>query len=164
MPTGSPTYYKHFDPKVCNVRLKGMTKEEVLPELIENFAGGKALDEGQAKDAMAAIEERERGASTGIGRGVAIIHVQVAGIEAPQLSLAIHKEGLDWNALDCEPVNIIFVVLRPERPGPDYDPELHIEVMRWVARLAQDTDFRNFAIGVKNKKELASLLREKGAL
>ena len=95
---------------------------------------------------------------------MAIIHVQVPGIEAPQLSLAIHKEGLDWDALDREPVHIIFVVLRPERPGPDYDPELHIEVMRWVARLSQDTDFRNFAIGVKNKKELASLLREKGDL
>lgn len=164
MPTGSTTYWKHFDPKVCSVRLKGETKDEIVPELVDNFVSGGALDETAAKNALAALEERERGASTGIGRGVAIIHVRIAGIETAQMSLSIHKEGLDWAALDREPVHIIFTVLRPERGGPDHDPEEHIEVMRWIARLSQDTDFRTFAIGVKNKKELASLLKEKGDL
>ena len=161
MPTGSTTYWKSFDPKVCSVRLKGATKDEILTELVENFISGDALNADTAKGAQAALEERERGASTGIGRGVAIIHVRVPGIDRAAMSLSIHKEGLDWEALDREPVHIIFTVLRPERASADYDPEEHIEVMRWVARLAQDTDFRSFAIWVNNKKELASLLKEK---
>lgn len=162
MPTGSATYWKHFDPKVCNVRLKAETKEDVIVEVVENFASADGFDEAAAKSAQSALEEREKGAATGIGWGVAIQHVRVAGIENALMALSIHKEGLDWNSLDREPVQIVFTVLRPERPGPDHDPEVHVEVMRWITRLAQDTDFRSFAIGVSNKKELMALLKEKG--
>jgi len=164
MSTRSADFWKLFDPKGCSVRLKSSTKVDTITELVDNFVVGKLLDDTIAKRAKLALEERERAASTGIGRGVAIPHVKVVGLEQAVMSLSVHREGLDWNALDREPVQIIFTVLRPERAGDLHDPERHIEMMRWVARLAQDSDFRSFALGVRNKRELVSLLREKANL
>lgn len=164
MSTRPSDYWKLFDPKGCSVRLKGTDKESILDELVGNFVSGGLLDEEQAKRARLALEEREKAASTGIGRGVAIPHVKVAGLERAVMSLSIHRDGLDWDALDRAPVQIIFTVLRPEAAGDQHDPERHIDMMRWVARLAQDSDFRSFALGVRNKRELTSLLKEKAAL
>jgi mannitol/fructose-specific phosphotransferase system IIA component (Ntr-type) len=164
MPTRPADFWKLFDPKGCSVRLKGNSKDEIVNELVDNFVSGGLLDEDAAKRARTALEEREKAASTGIGRGVAIPHVKVQGLERAVMSLSLHRDGLDWDALDRAPVHIIFTVLRPETAGDQHDPERHIELMRWVARLSQDSDFRSFALGVKNKKELASLLREKAGL
>ena len=164
MPTRSTDFWKLFDPKGCSVNLKSSSKEDAIGELVENFQSGGLLDDALAKVALAALQERERAASTGIGRGVAIPHVKVPGLDQAVVSLSIHKEGLDWEALDREPVQIVFTVLRPDQAGELHDPERHIEMMRWVARLAQDVDFRSFSVRVKNKKELVSLLKEKANL
>jgi len=164
MSTRPADYWKLFDPKGCSVRMKGTNKEEIIAELVGNFVSGGLLDEAQGKRAMGALEDREKAASTGIGRGVAIPHVKVAGLKQAVMSVSIHREGLDWDALDREHVQIIITVLRPEAAGDLHDPERHIEMMRWVARLAHDHDFRSFALGVKNKRELMSLLKEKAAL
>lgn len=164
MATRSPNHYKLFDPKMCSVRIRSTNKEDALVEIIGNFVSGGGFDDEMAKKAQAALDERERGASTGIGRGIAISHLKVPGLEKAVMSISIHPVGLDWNAVDRAPVQIVFTVLRPERASEHHDPEAHIEFMRWVSRLSQDTDFRNFALGLKNKKELASLLREKASV
>ncbi|MDF1797578.1 MAG: PTS sugar transporter subunit IIA [Planctomycetota bacterium] len=164
MPTRTPDFWKLFDPKGCSVRLKSANKEDTLAELIKNLRSGGLLDEATAERAHSALLEREKAASTGIGKGIAIPHVKVQGLESAVASLSIHPTGLDWQALDREPVQIVFTVLRPDQAGESHDPEQHIEMMRWVARLAQDVDFRNFAVRVKNKKELVSLLKEKAGL
>lgn len=164
MATRPPTHWKLFDPKVCSVKLRGTNKEEIVSEIIANFVSGGGLNDDNSKKAHAALEERERGASTGIGRGIAIQHLKAPGLEKAVMSISIHPSGLDWDAVDRAPVQIIFTVFRPERASDQHDPEAHIEFMRWVSRLSQDADFRSFAVGLKNKKELASLLKEKASV
>ena len=161
MPTRSTDFWKLFDPKGCSVKLKSNTKDETIGELVDNLASAGLLTSDLADTALSALQERERAASTGIGRGVAIPHVKVPGLDAAVVSLSIHPDGLDWEALDREPVRIVFTVLRPDQAGELHDPERHIQMMRWVAALAQDADFRSFATQVRNKKELVSLLKEK---
>jgi len=51
-------------------------------------------------------------------------------------------------------------VLRPERQGARYNPEKHLDMMRWISHLGRDADFRRFATGVTTKKGLVDLLRE----
>ena len=164
MPTRSTDFWKLFDPKGCSVNLKSATKEEAIGELVENLLAGGLLDDATAAKALSALQERERAASTGIGRGVAIPHVKVPGLDQAVVSLSIHTSGLDWDALDREPVQIVFTVLRPDQAGELHDPERHIEMMRWIAKMAQDVDFRSFSVRVKNKKQLVSLLKEKADL
>jgi mannitol/fructose-specific phosphotransferase system IIA component (Ntr-type) len=75
-------------------------------------------------------------------------------------TLGIHREGVPWAAVDGAPVQILFTVLRPEKPGADHDPERHLEMMRWIAKLARDADFRRFALRARTKTELVDLLKE----
>ncbi|MEO0661232.1 MAG: PTS sugar transporter subunit IIA, partial [Planctomycetota bacterium] len=104
--------------------------------------------------------EREELASTGVGMNVAIPHVKVDGLQEAICSLSVSPEGIEWRAVDGEPVHILFTVLRPGGATDQHDPEQHLEMMRWIARLARDPDFRGFALQARTKAELVGLLKE----
>ncbi len=153
-------FWKQFKPKCCSVKLKAADKPQALEELIDNLVKADALPEELRADAVTALAEREELGSTGVGQGVAIPHVKLKGIDRVVCSVSIHKEGLEWAAIDGEPVNIFFTVLRPERAGEEHDPERHLEMMTWIAKLAREPDFRRFAGRAKTKTELVDLLKE----
>jgi mannitol/fructose-specific phosphotransferase system IIA component (Ntr-type) len=104
--------------------------------------------------------EREELASTGVGQNVAIPHVKLEGLDEAVASLSVHNEGVEWAAVDGEPVQVLFTVLRPEHAGESHDPDRHLEMMRWVASLSRNGDFRNFAIQARTRTELVDLLKE----
>lgn len=153
-------YWKLFKPSACALKLKGTTPEEVFAEITLNMVRSKSLREDQVPAAMKALTDRENIASTGVGMNVAIPHVKLAGLEQPIFSASIHPTGVDWNALDGEPAHLIFVVLRPERAGSQFDPDSHLQVMQWIATLNREPDFRRFALEVSTRTELVELLRE----
>jgi len=95
---------------------------------------------------------------------VSIPHVKLVGIDRALCALAIHREGVSWAAVDGAPVHILFTVLRPEKGGVDHDPERHLELMRWISKLARDPDFRRFALKARTKTELIDLLKEMSAV
>ena len=163
MQTQAKDYWKLFKPAACSLKLGGASKEEVFAELVDNFVKAKCLDEALAPQARRALSEREAVASTGVGQHVAIPHVKLAGIELPLFSLSLHPTGIDWSSLDGQPVLLLFTVLRPDHASQRYQPERHLDMMRWISNLGRDADFRRFALGVATKKELLDLLREKSA-
>lgn len=158
------TFWKQFKAKSCSVKLKGTTKDEALAELVDNLIAGESLPAELRDDAVAALVERERSGSTGVGMHVAIPHVKLKRLERVACSVSIAPAGLEWQAIDGAPVHIVFAVLRPEKVGPQHDPEKHLEMMRWIARLSRDGDFRRFALAVKTKTELVDLLKEKSTV
>lgn len=160
MKTEARDYWKLFKPAACCLKLEGTTKDEVFTELIDNLVKAKCLESALAAQARRALVEREGLASTGVGQRVAIPHVKLSGLEEAVFSLSIHPVGIDWAALDGEPVSILFTVLRPERKSDRYDPERHLDMMRWISQLGRDADFRRFALGVTTKKGLVDLLHE----
>ncbi len=163
MQTETKDYWKLFKSSACSVGLEGRTREDVFGELIENFVRARALPAGLRAAALRALSDRETAASTGVGQNVAIPHVKLAGIDEVLASFSIHRAGVPWSSLDGEPVTILFTVLRPEKATARYQPERHLDVMRWIAQLGRDTDFRRFALAVSTRKELVELLREKSA-
>ena len=160
MTTQTSDYWKLFKAGHCNLKLKGANKEAVLTELVETIVKAKVLDASKQEAATKALVEREKLASTGVGMNVAIPHVQVEGIDQVIVNISLHPEGVEWAALDGEPVHIFFTVLRPSKPGDSYDPERHLEMMRWLSRLCRHADFRRFAQSVNNRTELVELLKE----
>ena len=160
-PTEMTDYWKLFKAKPCSVGIKSIEQAGVFQEIVTNMVKAGALDESLMEEANRALNEREAIASTGLGNNVAIPHVKLKGLEQPALSVSISKKGIEWNALDGEQVNILFTVLRPESATALHDPEKHLGLMRWIAKLTQDGDFRRFAVAVKTKKELIDLLKEK---
>ena len=153
-------FWKLFKVKNSIFDLKSDVKEDVLAEIVANLVKAGAIDESLTAAVLQALREREDLASTGIGLNVAIPHVKVAGIDQAVTSLCAHKAGVEWAAVDGEPVHVFFVVLRPEEPGENHDPERHLDMMRWIAELARNRDFRVFAARSKTRKELVDLLKE----
>ena len=154
------SFWKQFKPKSCSVNLKASDKDGILAEIVENMVKSGVLDAEFQDAALRTLREREELASTGVGMGVAIPHVKLPGLNQVVCTLSVHKEGVDWTAIDGESVRVFFSVLRPERGGDQHNPEAHLEMMSWVARLSREEDFRRFAIASKTKTELVDLLKE----
>lgn len=163
MQTEAKDYWRLFKPAACSLRLAGTTREQAFAEIVGNLVKAKCLEERLRAAAQKALLEREAVASTGIGQGVAIPHVKLAGIEEAAFSLSLVPQGIEWAALDGQPVAILFTVLRPERAGARHDPQRHLDMMRWISQLGRHPDFRRFALSVATKKDLVDLLREMSA-
>lgn len=85
---------------------------------------------------MTAIKQREEVVSTGIGNSIAIPHADLPEIEVPRLALAVFPEGVDFDALDEEPVYVVFLLL-----GNPRTPSLHMKILARIARLSKRRDF-----------------------
>lgn len=160
MTTQTTDYWKLFKAGHCNLRLKAADKDSVLAELVETMVKAKAIDASLQEDVVKALVEREKLASTGVGMNVAIPHVQIEGIDQVVVNVSLHPDGVEWAALDGAPVHILFTVLRPAQASEQYDPERHLDMMRWLSRLCRHADFRRFAMAVNNRTELVDLLKE----
>jgi mannitol/fructose-specific phosphotransferase system IIA component (Ntr-type) len=156
--------WKSFKSKSCSVDLAAPTKDAVLEEIVDLLVVSNALPQNLRAAAITTLVERERMGSTGVGTSVAIPHVKLKGLDRVACSLSVHKTGVEWAAVDGAPVQLVFTILRPEKTTEAHDPEKHLEMMKWIARLARDADFRRFALRVKTKTELIDLLREKSTV
>lgn len=157
---GMMDWHKRFKTKACTLKLAAGNKESALGEVVRSLVAAGLLSAELAEDALGALLAREEIASTGVGMNVAIPHVRLDGLEESVCSLALAPDGIEWAAVDGEPVQILFVVLRPGEATDRHDPEEHLEMMRWIARLARDADFRAFALRAKNRTEMLALLKE----
>ena len=157
-------WYKRFKSKACILKLKAESKEEALDEVAAQIVSSGLVDEALGTSIREALHAREDLASTGVGMNVAIPHVKVEGLEEAVCSLAVHQDGLEWRAVDGAPVHILFTVVRPEGATEQHDPEDHLDMMRWIAKLARDTDFRAFALQAKTTPQLVGLLKEMSSL
>lgn len=153
-------FWKLFKASACKLDLRGDNKEATFEEIVATLVKAGQLDDAHAEGAVAALVAREQTASTGIGVNVAVPHVAIEGLDRAVVSVSIHPEGVDWESLDGDPAHIFFTVLRPKEEGEHHDADRHLEMMKWISRLAREADFRRFARAAKTRKELVDLLKE----
>ena len=151
---------KLYKSSACQVKLKAIDKDGVLVEMVQNLVKGGVLAAEMEEAALATLRDREELATTGVGMNVAIPHVKLEGLDRVVCGLSVHQDGVAWDAVDGAPVHILFVVLRPDGPTEEFDPESHREMMGWIAGLGRDADFRAFARQASKKSELTQLLKE----
>ncbi|HUU59172.1 MAG TPA: PTS sugar transporter subunit IIA [Phycisphaerae bacterium] len=108
------------------VILTGSTKAEVLHELVALLARKAGLDCDQVE---AIVWDREKLMSTGIGHGLAIPHVRLAGLSTPQVAVGVSRQGIpDYESMDGDPVRIVVLILAPQGQH-----ETHIRLLAAVA-------------------------------
>jgi PTS system nitrogen regulatory IIA component len=94
-------------------------------ELIERLAAEAAARLGRPREEiLEALQARERLGSTALGRGVAMPHTRLAGLQQPLAILARLTRGIDFDARDGEPVDLAFLVLWPEAASEGFLPAL----------------------------------------
>ncbi|MBN9020231.1 MAG: PTS IIA-like nitrogen regulatory protein PtsN [Rhizobiales bacterium] len=110
--------------------LKANGKKQALQELAEKAATLTGLDERQIFDTLL---QRERLGSTGVGNGIAIPHGKLAGLKRIHGVFARLAKPIEFDALDDQPVDLIFLLLAPESAGAD-----HLKALARIARLLRE--------------------------
>lgn len=126
------------------------TKQEILELLAARFAAVYELDAGEVLDRL---EEREKLGSTGFGRGAAIPHARVPGVNRPVAALLRLKDPVDFAAADGLPVDLIFGLLSPENAGV-----AHLHALAAISRVVRDDRMRDSLIEARDADALYALL------
>ena len=112
--------------------VKANSKKQLLQLLAEKAAAVTGLPEREVFDT---ILQRERLGSTGVGNGIAIPHGKLAGVSRIIGVFARLETPIDFEALDDQPVDLVFLLLAPEGAGAD-----HLKALSRIARVLRDPD------------------------
>jgi PTS system nitrogen regulatory IIA component len=112
--------------------LKVNSKKQLLQELAAKAAKLINVPEREVFDV---ILQRERLGSTGVGNGIAIPHGKLASLTSIQGIFARLDNAVDFEAIDDEPVDLVFLLLAPEGAGAD-----HLKALSRIARVLRDQD------------------------
>lgn len=113
---------------------------------LSNVPGHKLLD---------LLMDREAQASSGIGGGLAIPHLKIRGLKAPVTVLARLREPIEFKAVDGQYVDIICVLLSPEREGA-----LHLRRLSRLTRTLKDPDFLDQLRKAESKGDIRALFTD----
>ena len=134
------------------IGLASTKKEDVLKELVSLLA--QVEDVGDQKELVKILLEREKLGSTGIGQGIAIPHGKTDKATRLVAVLGISKSGVDFDALDGEPVYIFFLLVAPkDTAGP------HLKALAQVSRLLRDSYFCELIRRCKTEQEVFDLIK-----
>ena len=134
----------------ASVRIKN--KKQALQELAARAARITGLVERQIFDA---ILQRERLGSTGVGRGIAIPHARVAGLKRIAAVFAQLDEPIEFDALDGEAVDLVFLLLAPEHAGAD-----HLKALARISRVLRDPLTIEKLRAARDRTQLYAVLTE----
>ncbi len=135
--------------------LKATNRDGVISEMIDALVSANCVNEDQREEFTKAIIRRENKGSTGFGHGVAVPHVKHSDIDTMRIAIGNSPEGIDFKALDREPVYSVVLLLSPED-----QPENHLDAMEAIfSSLSQDT-FRRFLRQASSAEEVLTLLSE----
>ena len=135
--------------------LRASSKKQVIQELAKRAAEITGLPERTIFDVLM---ERERLGTTGVGHGIAIPHGKPATATRLYGVFARLEKPVDFESIDEQPVDLIFVLLAPESAGAD-----HLKALARVSRLLRDKSACDKLRGTDNAEALYALLSESEA-
>lgn len=138
-----------LDPSAVRV-ISADSKPQILADLAACFASVYALDADVVLDG---IEEREKLGSTGFGRGVAIPHARIEGLERPVATFFRLENPVEFAAADGMPVDCVFGLLSPAHAGAT-----HLQALAAVSRLMRDERMHERLVAAPTAEALYGLL------
>ncbi len=138
-----------------NADLAATNKEAVIEELVGSLVAAGSIKEDDGSDIVAAIMKREELGSTGIGRGIAVPHTKHPSVDSLIGTVGVSAEGVDFDSLDGEQVNLLFLLISPpDRPGD------HLRALENISRQLRDDTFCRFLKQAKSADDIQQLLEE----
>lgn len=139
--------------KACSVELNGtpQTKEETIKQMVALMEkGGNVTDVEKYK---AGVFAREEEGTTGIGEGIAIPHAKTDAVNAPGLAAMVIPAGVDYDALDGQPVDLVFLIA-----APNTEDNVHLEVLSRLSMLLMDESFKQNLLKAKTVEEFLAVV------
>ena len=142
----------YINVETIDLNLKAKNKNVIIKELFENIKKS-----GQVENEELALEDlytRENMGSTGIGKNVAVPHAKTEAVRELTVTLGISKNGIEYDAIDNENVNIFFMFLCPKNEAQEY-----LRVLARISRMIKEDKFRENLIKAKTKEEIIEIIR-----
>ena len=139
-------------------QLQAQTRDEAVHEMIDALVEAGSLAKGLRDDLIKLVLEREKHGSTGFGKGVAVPHVKHDDIKQVTACVAVSQAGVDFNALDREPVYCLFLLASPKDK-----PDEHLQAMENLFNHLQNEMFRKFLRQSETREQVAEVLSEADA-
>ena len=117
-------------PQVIKVPLESEDKDDLFIELVQLLVSAGVLPAARRAEAEQLLEEREQKMSTGVGGGLALPHARLSDLEKPLIALGIAPDGIEYEALDGQPVKVVLAIFTPGS-----DPEVHVQLLTEISRL-----------------------------
>jgi PTS system fructose-specific IIC component/PTS system nitrogen regulatory IIA component len=122
-------------PEFIKVDLEAEDKDEAFEELVDFFC--QAVKSSNRSEILKAVYEREAKMSTGIHKGIAVPHGKTTAVKNICGVLGISRKGIIYDALDGQPVYLVFMILIPRE-----DTEQHLRILKHLACLVENPQFK----------------------
>ena len=141
-----------ISPKLFLLGMKATSRREAIHEMI---AAACTDQEGlDAETVEKTVWAREEALSTGIGNGVALPHARIRGLKDSIAVVGISESGIDFDAPDGKPANVIFLVLTPTE-----DPGAQLEIASEIAKFFRDPRMSDRVLHTKKFTDFLALIR-----
>ena len=135
--------------------LKARERDGVIAELVGALEKAGKIGKGHREEIVKAVTKREKEASTGMGKGVAIPHVKHTVVKDVIAAVGRSSAGVDFSSLDKQPVYSVILLISPVN-----NPDKHLQAMESVFRHLQQERFRKFLRQAQTAEQIEDLLRE----
>ncbi len=143
----------YLQPKLICTHINSAARDEVIkelavhandPSLVENY--DRFLDD---------VFQREKLKSTGIGYEIAIPHARTDSVKRYFIVFGKSEQGIDFNAIDGKPVNLIFLMGIPKE-----DVQGYLKLLAFLTRLLKKKEFRSQLMEAKNPAEVIEIFKK----
>ena len=136
---------------ICS--LDATDKFEAIRELTHKAAAFHSMKD--IAQFQKGVFQREQEMSTGIGKGVAVAHGEYNHCDGIKVALGVSREGISYNAIDNEPVHIMFLIANPPGTWTEY-----LNILASIVRMVHNETLRNHLLHQNNPVKLHNFLRE----
>jgi PTS system nitrogen regulatory IIA component len=137
-------------PDAVLFHLKTSSKKHLLQRVSETLATATGTD---ARDIFDRLTEREKLGSTGMGGGIAIPHARLKDLDRVYTVFVTIEEPVDFDAVDEQPVDLVFALLAPQEAGAD-----HLQALASASRLLRSKEFCTRVRGATSEDAVTALL------
>jgi fructose-specific phosphotransferase system IIA component len=137
--------------------LRAANRWEAIDELINNLAATGKIKSENHEAIAAVVKKRESSMSTGIGFGIGIPHASTELITEVVGALGRSKKGVNFDALDNQPVNLVMLFLVPQGQF-----QKHLHTLANIAKLLHKAEFRQALEQAPDADTMLQIIREQG--
>lgn len=129
--------------------LRSRNKEELFAEMAALLKKNPAMAEAQEATILRALRDREKTASTGVGKEVGIPHGKIMGLAGICGAIGVAKRGIEYDSVDGLPVRFVVALVAPPEESQSY-----LRVLAKVARLLSDPSFTETLVTARSAEDI----------